>query len=73
MKKPVFLSTAAALVLAASPLAAQFEAPLPSPRAGVTQRVGRKHIDLAAKGIDGHAGQDRWLETTGSSQAHPSA
>jgi hypothetical protein len=40
MKKPVFLSAAAVLVLAAAPLAAQFEAPLPSPRAGVTQRVG---------------------------------
>ena len=40
MKKPVLLSTAAALVLAAAPLAAQFEAPAPSPKAGVTQRVG---------------------------------
>ena len=40
MKKPVLLSAAAALVLAAAPLAAQFEAPLPSPKAGVTQRVG---------------------------------
>lgn len=40
MKKPAFLSTAAALVLAAAPLAAQFEAPMASPNAGVKQRIG---------------------------------
>lgn len=40
MKKTVLLSAATALVLAAAPLAAQFEAPLPSPKGGVTQRVG---------------------------------
>ncbi len=40
MKQQAFLSAAAALVLAAAPLAAQFEAPMPSPKAGVTQRIG---------------------------------
>ena len=40
MKNPALLSAAAAFVLAAAPLAAQFEAPMPSPKAGVTQRVG---------------------------------
>ncbi len=40
MKKPALLSAALALALSAAPLAAQFEAPMPSPKATVTQRIG---------------------------------
>lgn len=40
MKKSLLLFAAAALVLATAPLAAQFEAPMPSPKASLTQRVG---------------------------------
>ncbi|MFI5180958.1 MAG: DUF2911 domain-containing protein [Thermoanaerobaculia bacterium] len=40
MKTPVLLIAAAALVGPGAPLAAQFEAPLVSPRATVTQRIG---------------------------------
>lgn len=40
MTRPVLLSLAAAYLASAAPLAAQFEAPLISPRATVTQRIG---------------------------------
>jgi len=40
MKRPALLPLVAAALAAAAPLAAQFEAPLPSPKATVTQRVG---------------------------------
>jgi hypothetical protein len=40
MKRPVLLFLAAVALAAAEPLLAQFEAPLPSPRATVTQRLG---------------------------------
>ncbi len=47
MKRPVLPSAAAVLVLAAAPLAAQFEAPMPSPKAGVTQRVGVTDLSVS--------------------------
>ena len=40
MKNLIRMAVAAAVVAAAAPLAAQFESPLPSPNAKVTQRVG---------------------------------
>lgn len=47
MKRPVLLSAASALALLAAPLAAQFDAPLPSPKAGVTQRIGVTDLSVS--------------------------
>ncbi|HQR44400.1 MAG TPA: DUF2911 domain-containing protein [Thermoanaerobaculia bacterium] len=47
MKKPMFLALVAAALAAAAPLAAQFEAPMPSPKATVTQRIGATDFSVS--------------------------